>query len=148
MEGVLRNNKIVRHNAGAAAGTTTITPTAGIDMQGFNTVAFLVLIGTVTSTGVPSIKLQQSDDDGVADGYSDLEGSAFAVTDADGDEVIAVEVIRPTKRYVKCLVLRTTANVVLDGILAILGGAQSLPVTQPATINGKEVFVSPAEGTA
>lgn len=148
MEGLLKQTKIVRHNAGAVAGTSTITPTAGIDMQGFNSCLFLVSLGVITATGVPSIKVQQSSDDGVADGYSDLEGSAFAVTDADDDEVIAVEIIRPTKRYLKLILLRTTANCVLDGILGLLGGAQSVPVTQVAAINGQEVHVSPAEGTA
>jgi len=144
--GLLNNTKIVRHNAGAAAGTTTITPTAGIDMQGFNSCLFLTMLGTVTSTGVPAIKVQQSSDDGATDAYSDLEASAFAATDTDDDKIIAVEVMRPTKRYLKLILTRTTANVVLDGIVAILGNPQVVPVTQ-STI-GNEVLVAPNEGTA
>lgn len=147
MLGLLRNTKIVRHNNGAAAGTSTITPSAGVDMQGFNSAMFLVLLGTITSTGVPSIKIQQSDDDGVADGYSDLEGTAFAATDADDDKIIAVEILRPTKRYLKLILARTTANVVLDGIVCVLGNPIGpLPITQ--TTIGNEVHVTPAEGTA
>lgn len=147
MLGLLKNTKIVRHNNGAAAGTTTITPSAGVDMQGFNSAMFLVLLGALTDTTVPSIKIQQSDDDGVADGYSDLEGTAFAVTDADDNKVIAVEIIRPTKRYLKLILARATANAVLDGILCILGNAIGpLPITQ--TTLGNEVHVTPAEGTA
>lgn len=147
MLGLLKNTKIVRHNNGAAAGTTTITPSAGVDMQGFNSATFLVLLGALTDTTVPSIKIQQSDDDGVADGYSDLEGTAFAVTDADDNKVIAVEIIRPTKRYLKLILARATANAVLDGILCILGNAIGpLPITQ--TTLGNEVHVTPAEGTA
>jgi hypothetical protein len=145
--GLLKNTKIVRHNNGAAAGTSTITPSAGVDMQGFNSAMFLVLLGALTDTTVPSIKIQQSDDDGVADGYSDLEGTAYAVTDADDNKVIAVEVIRPTKRYLKLILARTTANAVLDGIVAILGNPIGpLPITQ--TTLGNEVHVTPAEGTA
>jgi hypothetical protein len=145
--GLLRNTKIVRHNNGAAAGTSTITPSAGVDVQGFNSAMFLVLLGTVTSTGVPSIKIQQSDDDGVADGYSDLEGTAFAATDADDDKIIAVEILRPTKRYLKLILARTTANVVLDGIVCVLGNPIGpLPISQ--TTIGNEVHVTPAEGTA
>ena len=147
MLGLLKNTKIVRHNNGAAAGTSTITPSAGVDMQGFNSAMFLVLLGALTDTTVPSIKIQQSDDDGVADGYSDLEGTAYAVTDADDNKVIAVEVIRPTKRYLKLILARTTANAVLDGIVAILGNPIGpLPITQ--TTLGNEVHVTPAEGTA
>jgi hypothetical protein len=145
--GLLKNTKIVRHNNGAAAGTSTITPSAGVDMQGFNSAMFLVLLGALTDTTVPSIKIQQSDDDGVADGYSDLEGTAYAVTDADDNKVIAVEIIRPTKRYLKLILARATANAVLDGIVAILGNPIGpLPITQ--TTLGNEVHVTPAEGTA
>ncbi len=147
MLGLLKNTKIVRHNNGAAAGTTTITPSAGVDMQGFNSAMFLVLLGALTDTTVPSIKIQQSDDDGVADGYSDLAGTAYAVTDADDNKVIAVEILRPTKRYLKLILARATANAVLDGILCILGNPIGpLPITQ--TTLGNEVHVTPAEGTA
>ncbi|TXH11606.1 MAG: hypothetical protein E6R03_14200 [Hyphomicrobiaceae bacterium] len=146
MESLLDNSKIVRHNNGATAGTTTITPSAGIDMQGFNAVTFLVLLGTITSTGVPSIKVQQSDDDGVADAYSDLEGTAYATDDTSSNKMMAVSVIRPTKRYLRLILTRATANVVLDAILAILTNGQSLPITQTAL--GNEKHVSPAEGTA
>ena len=146
MLGLLNNTKIVRHNAGAAAGTTTITPTAGIDMQGYNSALFLVLLGAITATGVPAIKVQQSSDDGVADGFSDLESSAYAVTDADDDKIIAVEILRPTKRYLKLILARATANCVLDGIVAMLGNPTSVPITQVTL--GNEVLVAPAEGTA
>lgn len=146
MLGLLNNTKIVRHNNGAAAGTTTITPSAGIDVQGFNSVLFLVALGTITSTGVPSIKIQQSSDDGSTDSYGDLEGTAYAVTDADSNKMIAVEILRPTKRYLKLILARTTANVVLDGIFAVLGNPMSVPITQVTL--GNEVFASPAEGTA
>lgn len=146
MLGLLKNTKIVRHNNGAAAGTTTITPSAGIDMQGYNSCLFLVLLGALTDTTVPAIKIQQSSDDGSTDAYSDLEGTAYAVADSDDNGVIAVEIIRPTKRYLKLILARATANAVLDGILAVVGNPSSLPITQ--TTLGNEVHVSPAEGTA
>ena len=147
MLGLLKNTKIVRHNNGAAAGTTAITPSAGVDMAGYNSCLFLVAFGTLTATAVPSIKVQQSDDDGVGDGYSDLTDKAYAITDADDDKIIACEILRPTKRYLKLIVTRATANAVLDGIFAILGNpCAQTPITQ--TTLGNEIFVSPAEGTA
>lgn len=147
MLGLLKNTKITRHNNGATAGTTTITPSAGIDMQGFNSALFLILFGALTDTTVPSVKVQQSDDDGVADGYSDLEGTSYAITDADDNKIVAVEVIRPTKRYLKVIVTRATANAVLDGIVCVQSNAIGpLPITQ--TTLGNEVHVTPAEGTA
>lgn len=146
MQGLLDTTKTVRHNNGAVAGTSTITPSAGIDMQGFNACKFDVLLGAITSTGVPAIKVQQSDDDGSTDAYSDLEGTAFAATDADSNKIISVEIIRPKKRYLKLILTRTTANVVLDGIIATLSNAQGLPITHVSL--GNEKHVSPAEGTA
>ena len=115
-------------------------------MQGYNSCLFLVLLGALTDTTVPAIKIQQSSDDGSTDAYSDLEGTAYAVADSDDNGVIAVEIIRPTKRYLKLILARATANAVLDGILAVVGNPSSLPITQ--TTLGNEVHVSPAEGTA
>lgn len=146
MQGLLDVTKTVRHNNGAVAGTSTITPSDGIDMQGYNSCKFDVLLGAITSTGVPAIKVQQSDDDGVADAYSDLAGTAFAATDADSNKIISVEIVRPLKRYLKLILTRTTANVVLDGIIATLFNAQSGPITHVSI--GNEQHVSPAEGTA
>lgn len=147
MQGLLKNTKIVRHSAGVTAGTSTVTPSAGINTAGYNAVLFLVAVGAITSTGVPSIKVQQSSDDGSTDGYSDLEGTAYSITDADDDGVIAVEIIRPVKQYLKLILTRATANCVLDGIFAILSNPIGpLPITQ--TTLGNEVHVSPAEGTA
>ena len=146
MLGILNNTRIVRHSNGVTAGTTAVTPSAGVDVQGYNSVAFLVLLGTITSTGVPSIKVQQSDDNGSADAFDDLAGSAFATNDTQSNGIIAVEIMRPTKRYLRVVVTRATANVVLDGIVAILSNPMAVPIT-PATL-GNEVHVTPLEGTA
>lgn len=146
MLGLLDCVKTVRHNNGAVAGTSTITPSAGIDMQGFNSCKFDVLLGAITSTGVPSIKVQQSDDDGDTDAYSDLAGTAFSAADTDSNKIISVEIVRPAKRYLKLILTRATANTVLDGIVAHLFNSQGGPITHVSI--GNEQHVSPAEGTA
>jgi len=141
--------KTTRHSNAVAAGQTTITPSAGIDMLGFETCAFEILWGAITAGGAQSVKVQQSNDDGVADDYDDLEGSGQTVADDDDNKITIVEVVRPTKRYLKCLVLRATQDSAVDGIVAHQYGARTLPVTQDATtVSGTEVLVSPAEGTA
>lgn len=138
--------KITRVSDAVAAGTTDVNST-GVDMSGFSAVAFLVALGTLTATAVTSIKLQQSDDDGSADAYSDLEGSAITVADDDDNQIFVAEVVRPGKKYVRCVVDRGTANAVIDSIVAIQHQARSVPTTQPATTT-VESSVSPAEGTA
>lgn len=141
--------KITRHSVAVAAGTTLITPSAAIDMQGFEGVLFVVATGTITGNAVTSIKAQQSDDDGVADGYSDIEGSGVDIADDDDNQLFWIDVYKPLKRYVKCLVSRGTQNAVVDGIVAIQYEPRAAAVTHDATtVGGGVLLVSPAEGTA
>ena len=139
-------SKTTRVSNAVAAGTTDINST-GIDMQNFEGVAFEVLFGAITAGAVTSIKLQQSDDDGSSDAYSDLEGSAVTVADDDDNQVFIAEVYRPRKRWVRAVVDRATQNAVVDGIVARQYSPRQLPVSQPPTTT-QEVNISPAEGTA
>lgn len=142
--------KITRHSNAVAAGTSDITPSAGINMAGFEGCLFLVEFGTITSSAVTSIKVQQSSDDGSSDAYGDLEGTSVTVADTDDNKIAYVDVYRPGKQYLKLIVDRDTANAVVDGITAIQYGARALPPAHDSTtvLSGSEVHASPAEGTA
>ena len=141
--------KVIRHHTAEVAAQTTITPATGVDMAGAESCLFVVLWGVITGTGVQSIKVQQSSDNGVGDGFSDLTGSSVSVSDTSDGKMTFVEVVNPEKRYLKCLVLRGTANSVVDGILAFVQGSSRLPVTQPtATVASVELHQTPIEGTA
>jgi hypothetical protein len=129
--------------AGAAA-QTAITSSA-VDTAGFAGVRFLVLIGTVATSAVTSIKLQQSDDDAASDAYSDILGSSQSIADSADNTHIYVDIFHPQKRYLKLVVTRGTADATIGGVIAELYGASSLPVTQVAT---GETHIFPAEGTA
>lgn len=141
--------KVVRHSNSVAVGTGTVTPSAGIDTAGFHGCEFIVLLGAITD-GTPSVKVQQSDDDGVADAYSDLLGTsvpADAITD--DNKVLRVDVGRPQKRYLKAIVTRGgTTGSILDGILAVLYDAHKQPIVNDATVEAAEFHGAPAEGTA
>lgn len=141
--------KLTRHNVAAAAATTDVTPTAGIDMQGFLGCLFAVAFGAITGSAVTSIKVQQSSDDGVADGYSDVEGTSVPVPDDGDNKIFYVDVYRPTKRYLKLIVDRGTQNAVVDDITAIQYGPIKLPTTHDsATVGGGETHAGRPEGTA
>lgn len=143
-----KETKIVRHSNAVAVGTAAVTPSAGVDMKGFDNCMFVVAFGTITD-GPPSIKVQQSSDDGVADGYSDLTGTSVAVANSDDNKLAVVEVARPAKRYLKLIVTRGGATgCVLDGIVAILSGPKHVPITLDTTVAASETHVTPAEGTA
>jgi len=141
------NTQVQRVINATAAGTTAITGTA-IDMQGFDRLSIIALFGTLTATAVTGIKLQQSDDDGSTDTYDDLAGSALSIPDTDSNKVLHADLIRPTKRYVKVVVTRGTANAVIDGVVVIKHGAMKAPVAKHSTVSGTEINNAPAEGTA
>lgn len=130
--------------AAGAAAQTAITSSA-VDTKGFGAVRFLVLVGPVVSGAVTSVKVQQSDDDGSSDAYSDLLGTSQTIADDADNTHIYVDILRPGKRYLKLVVTRGTQDATIGGVIAELYQADSLPVTQTAT---GETFSSPAEGTA
>lgn len=126
---LVSNVAIDRVSDAVAAGTTDVNATS-VDMQGFETVAFAVAFGTLTSTAVTSIQIDHSDDNS---SFAAVAGSKVTVTDAMSNKIAVVECVRPLKRYVRCTVDRGTANAVIDAIIAIRSGAKTAPVTQGAT---------------
>ncbi len=132
-----------------AAGTTAVNGTA-VDMADFGGVVFVVLLGTLTSTTVPSVKVQQSDDSGSSDDWTDLASSSVAGTDADGNKMLIVEVRSPLKRYVRIVITRATANTVVDGAIALPYSPTFAPPAIHSTQIGttKKILNQPAEGTA
>jgi hypothetical protein len=142
------NSKTVRHSNAVAAGQTTITPSAGIDTQGYSHCRFIVLWGTITATGVQSAKVQQSSDDGVADTFADLTGTSVSVADDDDNKMTIIDINNPAERYLKCIISRATADSVVDGIIAILSRHDTAPTAQDSTVQGWEQHDQPAEGTA
>ena len=80
--------KLSLAKAATAAGTDDTLLTSAINMAGYEGVLFFTTFGTITATAVTSIKVQQSSDDGVADAYGDLAGTAVAVAaDDDGQRI-------------------------------------------------------------
>ena len=144
---LVNNAKWTRVSNAVAAGTTDVNST-GVDMNGYDDVTFVVDFGAITATAVTSVKAQQSDDDAVADAYSDLEGTSVSVADDDDAGIVVLQVHKPLKRYVRCVIDRGTENAVIDTAVAVQSMAHEEPVTQDSTVVGSEYHVSPAEGTA
>lgn len=130
-----------------AAGTTTIT-SEGIDTLGYNAARIFVKLGAITSGGVQSVKVQQSDDDAVADAYSDIAGTSQSWLDTEDDTIRMVDIYKPGKRWLTVVVARATQNSAIDGIMVELYNPAQSVVSQHATVSGCEFFNQPAEGTA
>lgn len=148
MKNFSTSTKMTRHSNAVAAGTSDITPSAGINMADFDGCIFVVQFGTLTSTAVTSIEVHQSSDNGDGDSFTAILGTKVTVADDDDNKVFYVDITAPTEQYLKCIVNRGTANAVLDGIMAIQYGPAAMPTTHDSTIKDGELHVGAAEGTA
>ncbi len=129
--------------AGTSAGTELLSD--AIDMAaGYEGVLFLSNIATANAGNF--MKLQQSDDDGSSDAYSDIEGSK--ATAAGNDDQVAIDIYKPAKRYVRASMIRAGANTVTGPIWAIPYGPRVQPVDNTDSDMVGVLLVTPDEGTA
>lgn len=142
-----KNVKVTRVMNAVAAGTTDQNSSI-IDMSGFDGVLFIAMFGTLTATQVTQIKGQQ-DTDPAGGTMADLAGTLVGpLADADSNKCLQLDLLRPRKRYVRCVVDRGTANAVIDGMLAIQYRGSKAPTVHAASVAFSETHASPAEGTA
>lgn len=128
-----------------AAGSTDVAG-AGLSMEGFRNVCAIVQLGAIVANAVCTLKWQQSDDDGSADDYTDLEGTLITVADDQDEKVVYMDLQRPTKKYVRIYNDRATQNSTLTAVYAQYNPT-SLGVSQGSNVSGEQ-HSSPAEGTA
>lgn len=117
-----------------AAGTSTING-AAVDTLGFDAFRAVALLGALTATQVTSMKIQ-----GSADGstnWTDMGPSSTGnAADGDSNKLLISEIFRPqTYRYIRPVILRGTANAVVDGVIVELFLARVEPVTQDSTVS-------------
>ena len=144
MRDFLQANRLTKVADHTVAGTDAVE-SASVDLAGFRGVVFLTSVGTANAGN--TLKAQQSSDDGASDGWSDLAGTL--VTSGSSDEDLILEVVRPTKRYVRAVVTRG-ASTTCESIWAIRTGA-STPQLAANSVSGTQVAElhgAPAEGTA
>ncbi len=135
------NVSVEQIEEGQTANTTAVTSDA-IDMEGFEGVMIIGSIGT-QNTGNYA-KVQQSSDNAVLDAYSDLEGTKVTTT-VSGNSFL-IDIYRPAKRYLKCVVTRGASST--SGVMhAIKYGPKLMPTSHGSVVDA-ETHVSPAEGTA
>ena len=148
MVNMIKGVKVSRSLNAVAAGIT-VQNGAVIDMQGFDGVQFILLVGALTATQVTGLKAQQGNASNLSDA-ADLAGSAVGpLADGDGNKALVLDVYRPLERYIRPVVTRATANAVIDGVIAIQYRGRKAPVTQDTTfVAANKMLVSPAEGTA
>lgn len=122
----LKNNHLETTSIGPAAYTADADG-AGVDMQGFDSLMFLFIVGTITD-GTHTPKLQESDDDITYTdvGADDIEGTLAALA-SDTNQRVGY---KGNKRYVKAFV--TVAGATTGGVYAaagVQGHAHAKPVS-------------------
>lgn len=128
-----------------AAGTTLINGSI-LDMQGYEGVLIMVTMGAITATAVTSIKAQQGAASDLSDA-ADLAGTGQIIADTASDKVFYIDLHKPTKRYVRVVVSRGTANAAVADAKYLQYRGRKAPVIHGTNVSG-ELHLSPAEGTA
>ena len=141
-----RSGKVTRVANAAVAGTGPLN-SAAIDMSGdFSSVTFYVAFGTILQTAVVDVRAQGSSDGST---WADLAGTAVPVSDASSNFVAVLEVDEPIDRYIRAVVTREVADVVVDAVIAVQTRAKHEPVTHDTmSVAGSEYHHSPVQGTA
>lgn len=134
--------KISTALATTQAGTTDVTGST-IDMANYEGVLFIAKFGTAGTAN--TIHAEQGTASNLNDA-ADLAGTKVGV--GSSDELVWLDLYRPSERYVRVIAERAASST-LDWGIAIQYGAAKPPVdnTTAGTIHG-ELHVSPAEGTA
>lgn len=132
----LKDAKIIRVENSAVAGTSALT-TDVVDTRGFDSIAFVAVLGDVTATSVLTLTGKTNTADSVSSptpvALTDTATFTAGASDAD-NKMMILDIQKPRARYVFAVLTRADANAVVDGIFAILYNAQEKPVTADATV--------------
>lgn len=138
---LLNEVKITRvANAAAAAQTEVLSSV--LDMQGYDGVMFVAILGDITATSVLTLtaKGNTASSTGSPTPVTQVATAAFTAGASDADnKVLVVDVFDPALRYVFASLTRTTANAVVDGIIAIQYTAELRPTTQDASVLARAI---------
>ena len=112
-------------NGTVSSGSSDSNGTA-IDMRGYFAVTFMVQMGSISSSAVTSLKLQQSNATG--SGWVDVPDAEVDIEADDDNGIFLIEFEAPTARYVRLVLDRSTANAAVSASLAIRATSRKTPV--------------------
>ncbi len=133
---LLKNVKVA-YVAGAAAAAQTEVLSSVLDMSGYDGVMFIALLGDVTATSVLTLTAKGNTASSTSSPtpVTQTATAAFTAGASDADSTaLVVDVYDPAMRYAFASLTRTTANAVVNGIVAIQYTAEYRPTTQDATV--------------
>lgn len=123
----------VVENAAAAGTTDLVTDTS--DMQGFDSIIYLVKLGDVTSGSVIQFTIASNPTDSASGGTTEKANTEITAGASDYDnKLLLIDLHRPSQRYVYGTLRIDTQNAVVDSIIAIRYNAKTVPITQGSTV--------------
>jgi hypothetical protein len=137
MHGIKDNVEIRVVGAPIAAGSSIDGNSTIIDMEGYESVAFVATITDSVDTGVAVLKIEESaaNSDGA---MTAVTGASATVTSASNDDIngtcLITEYRKTDKRYVQAVRTSATANIAYGSVVAILTPYRK-PVTQHSTVS-------------
>lgn len=122
------------------AGGATAT-TVEIDTIGFDYAEFLVMLGLVPSTGIATVKVQESDVSG--SGQADITGAGFtAPVDADDGKILGCFLnLARRKRYLTLVVVNGATNASLAACMVRLSRPEQYPASATARGLGQQLVI-------
>lgn len=142
--GLLSDMKVLMVEAAAAAGQTLLT-TDVVDMQGFDSVAFIAVLGDVTDTSALVLTGFTNDTNDTASPTQLAKPVSFTAGASDADnKMLVLELYKPRERYVYATLARGVANAAVNCILAVLFNSNERPTVQDATVIASRFVNDPA----
>lgn len=135
MISLLKDAKITQVENSASAAQTELVSDI-LDMSGYDSVMFIADLGDVTATSVLTLSLKDNSANSTS-GAAAISGASATFTAAASDadnKLLIVDCYRPAQRYVFASLTRTTADAVVDGIIAIQYNSRTVPQTQGSTV--------------
>ena len=119
---LLHDCKVLAVENTAAAGQTEVVSDV-VDMQGYDSIAFIAKTGDVTDTCVLTLTGKTNTANSVSSPtpttLTDTATFTAGATDAD-DKLLILDLHKPRDRYVFLSLTRTTADAVIECVIAIL----------------------------
>lgn len=147
MPSLLKNCAIEYVLAAQAAGTSDTLSSSISDMGGWDGICYICALGDLTSGADLSFNLQQNTANSTS-GMADI-GTALTYNDAGASDhdnkLVVIDCYRPLEQFLRFQIDRSTANAVINSVVAIKYKGRECPVTQGSGVGASVQYTSPAE---
>jgi hypothetical protein len=142
MNSLLKNCSIREVGAPISAAANTDSNSERLDMQGYDGVCFICPITDSANTGVAKLSIEGNtidSDTGMAAVQDAASNKAEATaTDSGGDDLndqlLIVDVYKPTKRYLQGVRTSTTGSIAFGNLIAILYKGSKCPISDDSSV--------------